>query len=534
MKTSVIKKSLSILLCLVLVFSFSAFAFAKPAVTPVIVVSGMGSRPMSDAETGQQIFPPAAGPIVKAVFLALGPVLLALMRSPTLFDKYGAKQLHEMLGGLACDEDGNSVRPVESVLYPESVDHYKADFENETKTEVGTVRKIAESIGWENTYFFNYDWRMSPLDIANDLDVMVQKVKADKNTDKVDIIALSMGGCVMTAYLAQYGSDSIHNLVMASTAFQGVGLVGAMFTGDLQITVTSLLDYFIPFLASLNLKVLPKVFAAMNAAAKKDGMQTTDAYLKGVVDGIQPAIYEQILMDTFAHSLGVWSFIPAAQFDDAKAYIAQFTTVSDLFMEKAEAMRDIQLGAEKLLKKAEAGGTNVYIVGAYGFAGIPVTSEAENHTDSLIDTCYMTGGCTVAPFGKTLSDLEGVTLTGGCGNKSHYHTSTDGVIYAGACMFPETTWIIKGMSHVEFGYADETSDLALWLTTATEHVDVYTDARFPQFTELDRDSGKLVSLTHINGQPLQEPAEEAAPTVLERIEAFFRGLIEKSQGIFQR
>ncbi|MBQ5969150.1 MAG: alpha/beta fold hydrolase [Clostridia bacterium] len=533
MKKSVIRKTLSILLCLTLIFSFSAVAFATPDVTPVIIVSGMGSRPMTDAETGKQIFPPEAGPIVKGVFLALGPVLLALMRSPALFDKYGAKQLHEMLGGLACDEDGNSVRPVESMLYPESVDHYKAEFENETKTEVGMVRKFGESIGWENTYFFNYDWRMSPLDIADDLDVMVQHVKEEKNVDRVDIIALSMGGCVMTAYLAKYGSDSIHNLVMASTAFQGVDMVGALFTGDMQLTVTALLDYFVPFLASLNLKVLPKVLARMSAAAKKDGMETTNAYLQDVVNGIQPAIYEQILMDTFARSLGVWSFIPADQYDEAKAYIAQYATVSDAFMEKAEAMRDVQVNAEKLLKKACENGTNVYIVGAYGFAGIPVTSKAENHTDNLIDTYHMTGGCTVAPYGKTLNDVEGVTVTNGCGNKSHYHVSTDGVIYAGACMFPETTWIIKGMSHVEFGYDHETSDLALWLTTAKDPVDIHTDARYPQFTELDRSSGKLISLTQVNGQSAPE-AEQPAPTFLQKIADFFNGLLEKVKSIFQR
>lgn len=533
MKTSVIRKFLSVLLCLAMLLACTATAFAKPAVTPVIVVSGMGSRPIADKETGKQIFPPAAGPIVKGVFLALGPVLSAIaLKNPTLFDKFGAAALHEMLGGLACDENGNSVREVENMLYPESADHYKAEFENETKTEVGMIRKISESIGWENTYFFNYDWRMSPLDIANDLDVMVQQVKAEKNVDKVDVIALSMGGCVMTAYLAQYGSESIHNLVMASTAFQGVDMVGALFTGDMALTIDAILDYMVPFLASLNLKVLPKMLERLNAAAKKNGAKTINAYLADVVDGIQPAIYEQILMDTFARSLGVWSFIPADQYDEAKAYILNFTTVSDAFLEKAQAMNDVQKNAASLLNKAMAAGTNVYLIGAYGFAGIPVTSKAANHTDSLIDTCHMTGGCTVAPYGKTLSDVN-APASGGCGNKSHYHTSLDGVIYAGACMFPETTWIIKGMSHVEFGYDHATSDLALWLVTAETPVSIHSDARYPQFTELNRADGSLRSLTQVNGQPLPE-TEENAPTLLQKITAFFEDLIAKIQSIFQR
>ena len=108
-----------------------------------------------------------------------------------------------------------------------------------------------------------------------------------------------------------------------------------------------------------------------------------------------------------------------------------------------------------------------------------------------------------------------------------------GVIYAGACMFPETTWIIKGMSHVEFGYDHETSDLALWLTTAKDPVDIHTDARYPQFTELDRSSGKLISLTQVNGQSAPE-AEQPAPTFLQKIADFFNGLLEKVKSIFQR
>lgn len=533
MKKSTLQKALSVLLCLVLLMSCCAVAFAKETVTPVIIVSGMGSRPMTDAKTGKDVFPPAADNIVKNVFLALGPILgVVFLENAALFDKYGAAAVHDILGGLACDEDGNSVMNVQSELFPESVDHYKDVFADATENENGFVRTVSEQIGWENTYFFNYDWRDSPLDIADDLDVMVQHVKDVKQTDKVDIIALSMGGCVMTAYLAKYGSESIHNLVMASTAFQGVDMVGAMFTGDLTLTVTAVLDYFVPFLQSLKLPTLAKAINFLADAAKKDGMETTDGIIKGRVDIVKDAIYQQILSDTFARALGVWSFIPYAQYADAKAYITQFTTVSDAFLAKADAMNDIQRNAETLLKKAQAGGTNVYIVGAYGFAGIPVTSKAINHTDNLIDTYHMTGGCAVAPYGKTLSDVPDFSVIGGCGNKSHYHLSTDGIVYAGACMFPETTWVIKGMSHVEFGYDHDTSKLALWLTTSETPVTVHSDARYPQFTELDRSTGHLVSLT----QNVTVPNEDApAPqTFIEKIVAFFRGIFEKISTLFNK
>ena len=115
MKKTIIQKGLSILLCLTLLLTCSAFAFANEAVTPVIVVSGMGSRPMTDGDTGKDVFPPDAGTIVKGVFLALGPVLgVIFLKNAALFDKFGAAAVHEILASLACDEDGNSVKNVQS------------------------------------------------------------------------------------------------------------------------------------------------------------------------------------------------------------------------------------------------------------------------------------------------------------------------------------------------------------------------------------------------------------------------------------
>ena len=531
MKTNTMKRIISLLLCAVLLFCCGAAAFAAEDKTPVIVVSGMGSREMTVHDTGKRAFPPATGNIVKGVFLGLGPILSAILFGKgVLFDKYGADAIYGMFSDLACDEDGKSVKQIDSVLFPDSVDHYRGVFESESKNECGFVRAVADAHGWENTYFFNYDWRMSPIDIAQDLNEMINFVKEKHGVRQVSLFAMSMGGCVLNAYLAQYGSSSLKTAVYASTAFLGVEMVSALLSGKLFLNTQAILQYFVPFLQSANLSALAKIFGVAYDAAEKDGMDTVNGIMARTIAAVKDPMYQKIFRDTFARFPGVWSFVPAAEYEECKAYSKNYTTVSDAFWEKADQMIAIQKDTQNMIEKARSAGTNIYIVGAYGFAGIPVSEAYVNHTDMLIDTHLMTGNCAVAPFGKTLADV-GYTTGGGCGNKSHNHLSTDGVIDASVGLLPEHTWIVKGMSHVEFAYDHETSDLGVWMVTSEKPVDIHTDARYPQFTELDRKTGKLVSLTANVTVPTDEtPADQ---TFFQKIEAFFQSLLARLQGLLR-
>lgn len=512
------KRTLSLILTLVLLCGLlvPAAAAAEP-VTPVLIVSGMGSRPMTDHETGKSVFPPATDTILKGVFLALGPIAgTLLLQNGFLFDKFGADAVHGLFADLACDEDGKSVKQIDSEVFPQSMDHYRDTFADATVNENGMVRSVGERVGWENTYFFNYDWRMNPLDIAKDLNLMVESIK-DKYHSKISMIALSMGGNVTMAYLSLYGAEDFKTIVLASTAFLGVEMVGRMLTGDLTVTSQAVLNYFEPFLKTLNQDALAAIFGAMAKGADKTGTPLTNRYLKNLVAALKDPLYQKVFRDTFARFLGVWSFVPAKLYKAARKLLPTYTTVSDAFLAKTEQLQKVQKSIPKLIKAAEKGGTNVYIVGAYGLAGIPVSSAANNHTDNLIDTYLMTGNCAVAPYGKTLADIK-VTRKAVCTDPNHDHRSTDGVIDASFGLRPERTWVIKGMSHVEFGYDHETTDLALWLLTSSEAVDVRSNSRFPQFTELDRKTGALVSLTE------NVPEDGEGPQSLpQRICAFFSG-----------
>lgn len=79
------------------------------------------------------------------------------------------------------------------------------------------------------------------------------------------------------------------------------------------------------------------------------------------------------------------------------------------------------------------------VIANYGQMGIPLTSKANNQTDSLIDTKYASGGATTAKYGKKLS-AKGKYVSG------------DKAINAKTCILPDNTWFIRNLGHVDFMY----------------------------------------------------------------------------------
>lgn len=504
------KKLLSIVLALLLAFSCSAAAFAADGeVTPVIVVSGMGAFPLYDTDSGEQVFGPSTDEIVKTVLKAAPSLTAAaLLNDWSIFGEYGAKHIHDVFEKMRCDENGDTVYNVAAKTYPENAGNYD-DFKEGDVGERAVVRAVADKIGWENTYFFYYDFRRSALDIADDLNETVKKVLAETGSQKLSIIAMSFGGTVTSAYLYKYGSDSLKNIVYASTAVCGTDIVGEMYSGNIEIALDAVLDYLEEYFVANSAAY--ELIGLGSAALDKYGSsvkKAIDAYLKGMIDALKEPAYSKVFMDTFARFPGVWGLMNAKYYEKAREFLVPYASLSDEFIKKTdEYAYNVEMKNEELIAEAEANGVNVYMVGAYGYSGIPLTNGSCNQTDSLIDTYLMTGYATVANYGKTLSESDYIREAV-CTDKSHKHISTDGVIDASTCFVPERTWFVKNMSHVEFGYNQDSGKLLVWIATSEDGVDVNSDSRYPQFLEQNRNSGKCTSLTE--GVTIPASADEKA------------------------
>ena len=132
---------------------------------------------------------------------------------------------------MACDKNGDSVYNVGVKEYPLSAANYE-DFPLGDGHEDGILTEAVSRYGAEYVYYFNYDWRIDPLDAAVKIDEMINRAMTDHGCDKVNIICCSMGGVLTVAYLYKYGYENVNKIVMLSSAFQGTYMVSDVFRAN--------------------------------------------------------------------------------------------------------------------------------------------------------------------------------------------------------------------------------------------------------------------------------------------------------------
>ena len=500
MKTSK-RKLFSLLLSVLLVLAIvSPAAAAQEAPTPIIVVSGMNSFPLYDGEIAadRQVWPPNAKPIVSLVFKSLPSLMKSLVtRDLNIFADENFEDVFDVIfGAVACDEAGNSKENIVIPTFPQSADHYPDEILNseENEDEIGIVKGLAQSVGAENVYFFNYDWRLDPMDDADGLKAFIDNVKAEKHADRVTLIPCSMGGAVVNAYLARYGSADVEKIIYTMVASKGIDLVGELFNGNVTLDLSVLTERLYNFedsklfaqaLLSL-LKTVTDGTPGLNAAVTK--------FAQWFLDTLSDRAYAEVFAKSLVTMPGMWAFVPDSYYESAKAKL--FGDAGNaVFLKKIDTYHyTVQNQAETLMKAAKENGTQIYVLAAYGFVGFPMTQQAYTQSDCLIETKNESFGAVTAPYGETLGKDYKIAGTA-CADASHRHVSTDNIVDASTCLFPEETWFLKYNRHVGIPCNTEAAQLMTFLAAGEAPVTVHTDARFPQFMKLNGITGKLESLT---------------------------------------
>lgn len=173
---------------------------------------------------------------------------------------------------------------------------------NDTYREL--ARTLAEEFGADNVYFFGYDWRQDLRLSAIELHKFIEQVKYTSNDDKVNVVAHSMGGLVLSSYLTLCNTEqkapSIDVAVTAGTPFGGsektTAIVGgygdflddfidtSAITGPtagtlistLKFTITSVAQSFPSIYTMVPTTSYAKLGAAMNNAAGASGRVTAE------------------------------------------------------------------------------------------------------------------------------------------------------------------------------------------------------------------------------------------------------------------
>lgn len=466
------KKSLSLFLAVILTFSFCVPGFAAKKkcsckMTPVVYIVGFGDALYKNLDTDEpsSIFPPDGNAITKSVPDLLVVVGCLLTGNKKGFGTFAAKGANIMLSDLACNLDGTA--PANTGIEPMDpiVDTHK-------------LPAFAPENGMDEGYFkFRYDWRLSPIDNAKLLKDYIAEVKNVTGHSKVIVAAHSQGNTVLTSYLQLYGSNGIEKIICLSPAFQGLSLVGSLFKREISVShkgdaLEEYLRGIMGFETAQN-KLIISVISLINSYGIVDFALN---YLQKVLDSELEKVFDECLIDIFGTMPGLWAFVPAEDYEEAKEVMfGGDKKYADIIKKTDYYYSKVQKKTVDILRKAKANGTDIVIAAGYDISTIPVTTDEATHGDLLIETKNMTLGATCSTITGTLGDGYKQAKKS-CG---HNHISPENVIDASTCAFPEYTWFIRGNGHADFG--DDYCEFIEWAIRYKGQPTVRSSKKYPQF-----------------------------------------------------
>lgn len=482
------KKLLSLILAVVLMLTACVPAFAASAqgVTehdPVVLIRGM--------DFGNVLLDPGTENQRKAVDFSISTIFSAVAQSSiisrTIKDgKDGTVDAlmdvaYSLLQYNAMGETGDPVYNTGMIKYTDSVDYFEDGFEG-TNNEMGMLRAFSEEFEEDHVYYVNYDWRIDPLLVADEINEAVELAKQKTGHKKVSLVCSSMGGIMTVAYLSKYGYDDIGRCVFLSSTFCGSQIIADVLNGKVEITAERLYEYLDNFsYGNSTLKFLLKLL--YKCGVFDWVTKITDYILINRKDDV----YENVLKPIFVYSPCIWGLIADTnEYESAIEYIfGSRENVNPTFLKRIDALQDMMQNRTALLREMVDNGVRVNVVSNYGSPLVPVYESANWSGDRILEAYNTSGFSTVAKYGETLGDDYRAAKPS--------LVSPDNCVDLSTAVLPEYTYMIKEAPHVASSYGTEYLDFVLFLLTDTGDCKAGSNARYPQFMVSDLNEQTLSS-----------------------------------------
>lgn len=474
------KKLLSALLAIVMIFTITVPAFAAQETAsanydgnPVIIVRGIDFAGLT-YENGEKALNVSAGTIFSALMNGFFGMLKLKDTQSVLDGVFLVAK--EIFDPISCDAEGNSkYADVSMKQYPLSMDNYPELVASlPDGAEEGIVKTAIEKYGAENTYFFTYDWRKTPEQIADELNGYVETAKRSSGKDKVNIICASMGGMVTTAYFYYYGADNVESAVFLSGAQNGTYVCGDALNGRIVFDGDVLIK-FINAAADDNffLKVFLSVFDMLGAVdfiADVANDMVSESFDRG---------NDLMLRDSLGAFCGFWALCPDVDFESGFENIfGGHEEEYPVLVEKINGVKEFVFSTEEALSGAMEDGVKISFVSNYNSGLVPVYEKANLNGDNVLEAELTSNFATIAPLGETLSKayIEGADPK---------YISPDNVIDASTAVFKDNTWFVKDAPHVAADYNTGFSEFTFTLLESENQPTIKTYKKYPQFMIAD-------------------------------------------------
>ena len=564
----ILRKSISLLLVVIMIMSLSASAFAKPIVwtsqsksdIPIIRISGDGD-PLVD-ENGNKVFHyKDFGALFSGsdeeddddseLYQSIANVLLPFLIDGLLNDDWDPyyenlqNEISDIFSTSLLDTNGNP--------------QYGTGMTPEKKAEM-TSKRHSDQARTENgqkfyvfnTYWFFYDWRLDPIETAAEFKSYIDDVMAATSTSQVGIMATCLGTNVVTAYLAVYPEHAAQHI-------RGIGYDGSVVGG------AEMLSEVISGKFNVDAAAINRVLADCNEI----GLFSIDSFINttlemldrtGVLDRVigvtKDWIYYKLVegvtsalaLSTFYTWPNYWACVSPEDYDTAIEYVfgpensEKRTEYAGLITKLDNYNTLVRQRIPEILTTAVENGTNFGVISKYGYQVLPVCETNYLVSDQFASVGRSSFGATTGTIYNDLTDdYIASRVEAGFGK----YISPDGQIDASTCLFPDSTWFIKGSSHSN--WSDWESRLLYDIACSKEQVTIDNGCWPSQFVVYeytnpsnDKD-GEVIAMTTENCDTENWEAEDKLdnPTdkygkIFVAVSAFISWLIDLFTKLFNK
>ncbi|MGN0448181.1 MAG: hypothetical protein ACI4GC_06500 [Acutalibacteraceae bacterium] len=487
------KKVISVILAVVMTFSLFIPSFAAAEDTaqyPILYLEGQG-YPLYN-EAGEKIY----GLDVDWIsYLTQGDNIQTLLKDIALmdYDKY-AEDLYNLIApvyeNVILDENGEASdgsglkwdRFAKSIYTKKNPAGKCLEFVTMPETLPGTNGSFP-------VYRAHFDWRLSPITLAQDVHEAIDVILAKTGASKVNLVSRCLATNIAAAYMSMYGDEcKVNECVYYAAAIDGIGLLNAMFTGNIKIDPQSL-DCFATYFTSLegngallgDDSTTELVVALLTLIYNVEQLGYGMNVIQKLFDAIQEVALPKITKACYATFPSYWSMTSADHIQKGLEFTFDTEESKSTYaglIEKINNYYDLQVNFHDTFAEQQINGIASYsVIAKYGFPLIPLSSDAREESDVFVTTNKMSLGATCADSNGVLSDSYIATVE----NKAY--VSVDKKIDASTCLFPERTWFVKGLEHKAF--PDCVNDLIIMICNSNGTMTVNTDENYTQFLQYE-------------------------------------------------
>ena len=507
------QKTLALVLALAMLFCLAATAAAKDTTQwisqshsdiPVIRISGDGEKLVD--EDGNKVFhykdiasvlkkdddeDDGDNKVLEAIANILKPFLLdgVLKNDWDPYYENLQKEISDLFSHSLLDNDGNpqygtGLRP-ERIEKVENIRHNDQAWRDENGTKYYV----------HDRYWFYYDWRLDPIETAAEFKSFIDDILASTGCEQVGVVASCLGTNVVTAYLAVYpehAKEHMRGVAFDGSVVSGAEMLSEAISGKFSVNLTAI-NRALRDCAAIGLFDVDEFVTITLDMLDRTG--TDEALLafprKVLYDKLVKGVTSALALSTFYTWPNYWACVSKEDYPTAMEYVfgpegsEKRTTYAGLIAKLDNYDRVVRQRVPEILTSTVANGVHFGVISKYGFQTLPICKTNDLVSDQFATVKRSSFGATTGTIYEDLSaDYLAERTAAGYGD----YLSPDGQIDASTCLFPESTWFIKGSSHSN--WSDWELRLLYDIASSKEGVTVETGcwpARFVTYTYTNPD-----------------------------------------------